>query len=175
MKRLPQCLFAFLVLIALSGNAVEIYIATNGLDTNPGTKNKPLATLVTALRKASELRRLIDLSITNGIHIILLGGTYPIYEPIFIRTEEAGTTTSPTFIEAAPGEQPVLSGGVNIKGWKKLATSVTGLPANAKDKVWVADVSLMTGKLFELPYYAWANRMKTDMTVWMPLNTVKEN
>ena len=116
MKRLPPCLFAFFVLIALSGNAVDIYIATNGSDSNPGTKDKPLATLTTALRKARELRRLNDPSVSNGIHIIIHGGTYFIHEPIVIRPEDAGTATSPTFIEAATDEQPVLSGGVKIDG-----------------------------------------------------------
>jgi len=104
MKRLPQCLFAFLVLIALSGNAADIYIALDGSHTNHGTKNKPLATLVAALRKARELRRFNDVSVTNGIHIILREGTYQLYEPIFIRPEDAGIAASPTFIEAAPGK-----------------------------------------------------------------------
>lgn len=159
MKRLLRCFFAFLILIALSGNAADIYIATNGLDTNPGTKDKPLATLTAALRRARELRRLNDTTATNGIHIILLGGIYQLYEPIFIRPEDAGTMTSPTFIEAAPGEQPVLSGGITIKGWKKLATPVTGLPANAKGKVWAADVPLMAGRLLEFRQL-WINDKK---------------
>ncbi|HKO78982.1 MAG TPA: right-handed parallel beta-helix repeat-containing protein, partial [Chitinophagaceae bacterium] len=160
MKRLPRCLFAFFVLIASSGNAVEIYIAINGSDTNPGTKDKPLATLTTALCKARELRRLNDPSVHNGIHIILYGGTYAIYEPLFIRPEDAGTKTSPTFIEAAPGEQPVLSGGIKIAGWKKLTTPVSGLSANAKNKVWTADLPLVNGQLFQFRQL-WVNDKKT--------------
>lgn len=159
MKRLPPCLFAFFVLIALSGNAVDIYIATNGSDTNPGTKDKPLATITTALRKARELRRLNDPSVSNGIHIIVHGGTYFIREPIFIRPEDAGTATSPTFIEAASGEHPVLSGGIKIEGWKKITTTVTGLPAKAKGKVWLTDLPLVNGQLFEFRQL-WVNDKK---------------
>lgn len=159
MKRLPLCLFAFLILVALTGHAVDIYIAPNGSDKNSGTKDKPLATIPTALRKARELRRLNDPAVTSGIHIILLGGTYNIYEPIFIRSEDAGTSTSPTIIEAAPGEQPVLSGGITIKGWKKLITPLTGLPAHAKGKIWVADLSLVNGRSFEFRQL-WINDKK---------------
>jgi hypothetical protein len=159
MKRLPQCFFAFFILIALFSSAAEIYVAPNGSDTNPGTKDKPLATLTTALRKARELRRLNDPSISNGIHIILKGGTYQLYEPIFIRPEDAGTSSSPTYIEAAPGEQPVFSGGVNIIGWKKTTIAVAGLPSAAKGKVWVADVPMIGGKLFEFRQL-WINNKK---------------
>ena len=159
MKRLPPCLFAFFILIALSGNTVDIYVAINGSDSNPGTKDKPLATIATALRKARELRRLSDPSVTNGIHIILRGGTYSLFEPIFIRPEDAGTPSSPTFIEAAPGEQPVLSGGLNITGWKKLTTPVTGLPVKTKGKIWVTDLPLVNGQLFEFRQL-WVNDKK---------------
>lgn len=159
MKRLTICLFVFFILVALTGHTVDIYVAPNGSDTNPGTKDKPLATVTTALRKARELRRLNDPSVTNGIHLILLGGTYNIYEPLFIRPEDSGTASSPTFIEAVPGEQPVLSGGINIKGWKKLSTPVADLPANAKGKVWVADLPLVNGRLFEFRQL-WINNKK---------------
>jgi hypothetical protein len=159
MKRLPICLFVFFILVALTGHTVDIYVAPKGSDTNPGTKEKPLATITTALRKARELRRLNDPSVANAIHIILLGGTYQLYEPIFIRPGDAGTPASPTFIKAAPNEQPVLSGGVNIKEWKKLATPVTGLPARAKGKIWVTDMPLVGGRLFEIRQL-WINGKK---------------
>jgi hypothetical protein len=159
MKRLPNCLFAFFVLISLSGHTAEIYVSANGANDNPGTREHPLATLSAALRKARELRRLHDPSITNGIHIILKGGIYTLYEPVFIRPEDSGTKDSPTIIEAAPDEQPVLSGGQSITGWKKLTTTVPGLPAIAKGKLLVADVPLIGGKLFEFRQL-WINNGK---------------
>jgi len=159
MKRLPYYFFSFFMLVVLCGNAVEIYVASNGSDSNPGTKEQPLATLATAMRKARELRRLNDASVANGIHIILKGGTYHLYEPVFVRPEDSGTETSPTYIEAAPGEQPELSGGVRITGWKKLVAPVQGLPPAAKGKVWVADVPLINGRLFEFRQL-WINNEK---------------
>ena len=148
MKRLPNCLFAFFMLIALTGNAAEIFVAVNGSDMNAGTKDQPLATLTAALRKARELRRLNDPSMGNGIHIIIRGGTYQLYEPVFIRPEDAGTSKCPTYIEAAVGEQPVLSGGVTINGWKKF-----------KRNIWVANMPYVDGKLFMFRQL-WVNDQK---------------
>lgn len=99
--------------------AADIWVSPNGDDSNPGTETAPMATVSGALRKARELRRLDDPSIQTGVHIILKGGEYPLSEPIFLRPEDSGTDTSPTVIEAAPGEQPILSGGLPVQGWHR--------------------------------------------------------
>jgi len=158
MKRLHTCLAIFL-LLALASNAADIYVSPKGSDANNGSKDQPLATVAAALRKARELRRLNDPSIKDGIHIILRGGVYVLHETIFIRAEDAGTPDSPTFIEAAAGEQPVLSGGVMINGWKKLLSQVMGLSAAAKGHVWVADVPMVNSDLFEFRQL-WVNDVK---------------
>ncbi len=159
MKRLPRCLFAFFILIALSGNAIEIYVAVNGSDTNPGTKDQPLATLATALRKARELRRLND-PLSPMEFISSLAAACILFMSLYLFVPKMRVQQpSPTFIEAAPGEQPLLSGGVKITGWKKLTTPVTGLFPNAKGKIWVADVPLIAGRLFEFRQI-WVNNKK---------------
>ncbi|MEO8405098.1 MAG: hypothetical protein ABI480_10895, partial [Chitinophagaceae bacterium] len=148
MRRLPTSLLAFLMLLSsIIAQATDLYVSPNGSDTNPGTKDKPLATIMMALRKARELRRLHDASISNGIHIILTNGTYQLYEPIFIRPEDTGTATSPTWIEAAPNEKPVISGGMTITNWYQPKQKIAGLPSTAQGKVWVADLSAPNGQL----------------------------
>ena len=137
----------------------EIWVSPSGNDANPGTADAPLATLATALRKAREQRRLGDPSIKDGIHIILRGGTYPLTEPVFIRPEDGGTPTSPTVIEAATGEDPVLSGGVSIQHWKKVTTPMPGLPAAAKGKVYVADAPIIGGHVLSFRQL-WVNGKK---------------
>src|SRR5689334_18999557 len=92
--------------------AAEFWVSPDGSDTNSGAKDKPLASIETAQRQARELRRVEAPSITNGIHIILRGGVYRLESPLLFRWEDSGTESSPTIIEAAPGEKPVLSGGV---------------------------------------------------------------
>ncbi len=148
MKRLPFCLLAVLLFLNFSAWAVDIYVSPIGSDLNDGSKEKPFATLNMALRKARELRRLNDESIKAGIHIILRGGNYQVLETIVIKPEDNGTRESSTFIEAAPNEKPVLSGGVQISNWKKVTTPVNGLQAKYQNKIWVADVPQVNGNNF---------------------------
>ncbi len=157
MKYTIACLL--LLLFTCGARAGNIYVNVHGSDNNPGTKEAPFATVAMALRKAREWRRLNDPSITNGIHIVVGGGLYQLYEPLFIRAEDAGTKESPTYIDAAANEQPVLSGGIQIKGWHLLKEAVPGLSAAAKGKVWVADVPFMERKLFEFRQL-WVNDTK---------------
>ncbi|HEX5654459.1 MAG TPA: L-rhamnose mutarotase [Chitinophagaceae bacterium] len=159
MKRLPICLFSFLLLVAASSQALDIYVSPYGNDSNEGSVSKPLATLSMALRKAREHRRLHTPDLTEEIHIILKGGLYKLQEPVFIRPEDAGTTISPTIIESATGEQAILSGGLGISNWKKLGIPVQELPAVARDKVWVADLPLVNGRLFDFRQL-WVNDRK---------------
>ena len=148
MNKLLHKAFFLLLMVTLSVTvyAADIYVAPNGNDANTGTKTSPKATLNAALRQARELRRLNDESIKNGIHIILSGGEYKLNEPVFIRPEDSGTAAAPTWIEAAANEQPVLSGGIDIKGWQKAIAKVAGLPAAAQGKVWVADIPAFEGQ-----------------------------
>jgi hypothetical protein len=158
MKRLHTCLALFL-LLALTGNAADIYVSPKGSDANNGSKDQPLATVAAALRKARELRRVNDASVKDGIHIVVSGGTYRLLETVILRPEDAGTRSSPTFIEAAPNEKPILSGGVQINGWRKLNEAVIGLAASAKGKIWVADVPMINGSPFEFSQL-WVNDVK---------------
>ena len=141
-------------------SSAEIWVSPSGNDSNPGTKEEPLATLFKAQREARELRRLNDSSVKDGIQIILKGGTYFMEEPVFFRPEDSGTESSPTIVKAAEGEIPVLSGGVVVKGWEK-AGSVKGLPKTAKGKVWIADAPTVGGRKLEFRQL-WANRVKAQ-------------
>lgn len=119
--------------------AAEIWVSPQGNNSNPGTKEKPLADLSFALRKARELRRLADPSIADGITILVRGGKYELQEAVVLRPEDSGTAESPITIMAATGEKPVISGGRSLGGWKICDADIPGLPSAAKGKVWAAD------------------------------------
>jgi L-rhamnose mutarotase len=149
MQKALRQLLSILSVACLSASvqAADIYVSPQGNDAHAGTQVAPKATLNAALRQARELRRLNDASVKGGIHIILSGGTYNLIEPVFVRPEDSGTEQSPTYIEAAPNQHPVLDGGIRINGWKKANTRIAGLPAAAQGKVWVADVPQFDGQL----------------------------
>jgi len=150
------CMLCFM---SVNSYAADIWVAVNGNDNNPGTKDQPKLTIAAALRQARELRRLNDPSIAIGINIILQGGEYILDEPLFIRPEDSGTATSPTIIENAPGAKPVISGGVGIKGWKKASAYIPGLPKEAQGKVWVASIPQVGGSAL-LFRQLWVNVIK---------------
>lgn len=145
--------------MGVNSYAADIWVAVNGNDNNPGTKDQPKLTIAAALRQARELRRLNDPSIANGINIILQGGEYVLNEPLFIRPEDSGTETSPTILENAPGEKPVISGGVDVKGWKRASAYIPGLPKQAQGKVWVATLPQVAGSTL-LFRQLWVNGTK---------------
>lgn len=163
MKQVFQYLIAMVLLagsVQQTVCAADIWVAANGSDNNAGTREKPMATVSMALRKAREMRRLKDPTIANGIHIIVQGGLYQFDEPLFVRPEDSGTPESPTVIEAAPGAvAPVFSGGVSITGWRKTTEKIPGLPAAAQGKVWVANAPMAGGRLLEFRQL-WVNEQK---------------
>ena len=122
----------------------EIWVSPKGNDFNDGTRESPKATLTAALRQAREWRRTGDDRMQGGITVYMEGGTYALYEPVFIRPEDSGTKESPTVIRSAVNEKTVtrsaadekvvLSGGIRIKNWKK------------QGKLWVADVPTFNGR-----------------------------
>jgi hypothetical protein len=159
MKRTLATFLLSLISSLLLAQEAQIWVAPDGSDANAGTKEKPVASLQLALRKVRELRRLTDPSIAKGAHIYLKNGLYALNEPVFIRPEDSGTSASPTVIEAAPNEKPVLSGGVSITGWQKVKGNVAGLPKEVVGKVWMTDAPKVGGRTIEFRQL-WVNGEK---------------
>jgi hypothetical protein len=153
-------LLTIISFLALDITALNIYVSPTGSDINQGTVDKPMATLSMALRKVRNLRRLKDTTIIGGVHIILRGGLYRLEEPVIIRPEDSGNPNSPTFIEAATGENPVLSGGIPVTNWIK-SGSIPGLPKEAIGKVWEAESPHIGGRLQEFRQL-WINNIKAN-------------
>ncbi len=107
-----------------SASAKEIWVSPTGNDANPGTKEKPLATVQMAQRQARELRRGNDPSVKGGIQIILQSGTYQLNEPLQFYPEDSGTANSPTTFCAEKGADVVISGGVQVTGWQQVKGNI---------------------------------------------------
>lgn len=133
----------------LTAPAGDIFVsATNGNDKASGSKEAPLKTLGQALKQAREWRRLGSSNAEGGINIIMSGGVYRLYKPLFIRPEDSGTANSPTIIRSADGERAVISGGIEVKGWRKGCDDLR-LPAEVRSKVWVADAPMDGNRIVE--------------------------
>ncbi len=154
MTRLVRCALVIGVvlltgaLIPAAGGA-EFWAAPDGDDANPGTQAQPVASVSVALRKAREVRRLAKAPLDEPVRVVLRGGVYRLDRPLLVRPEDSGTAASPTLIEAAAGERPVLSGGVPAGPWRRPAGPIAGLPAAAAGQVWVADSPTFGGRAIQ--------------------------
>jgi hypothetical protein len=158
--KIPILIFLFIFFVS-SLLATEIWVSTSGSDTNPGTREKPLATIFMAQRKARELRRLHAPEIKQGISIILEDGRYFLIEPLILRPEDSGSSNAITQIIAAPDAKPVISGGMPILHWKKVSGKIKGMSKEALGKVWVADAPRSGGRIVEFRQM-WVNGLKAQ-------------
>ena len=113
-------------------NAVwkELYVATNGKDTNDGSKNSPFASIPAALKKVSSLRSQMQ----GDIVINIASGVYTITEPIVLNANNGGINNYRVILRGDAKDKPILSGGVKVTGWSK----VTGM-----DGVWSAPLDVV--------------------------------
>jgi len=116
MNRTLTCLLGcFLVLCGLTGSvkAAEFYVASGGDDGNPGTAERPFATLHRAQRAVCTR------AAGQGTTVHVRGGTYYLAEPLVFRPDDSGTADAPVVFAAAAGETPVISGGARLElAWR---------------------------------------------------------
>jgi parallel beta-helix repeat protein len=103
----------------------DFFIATNGSDDSPGSKEKPFATLS---RARSAVRDLLASGVDRDILVLIHGGTYHLKETIvFTRADGSPGGRSITYA-AAPGEQPVFSAGVAVTDWREEGNGLWSAP-----------------------------------------------
>ncbi len=131
------CLFlwAGVARAAQSPPSAQFYVSPKGDDTWSGTlaepnaegTDGPFATVRRARDAVRELKRTKGLK--GPTRVLLRRGTYRIAEAIELTAKDSGAPGRPVIYAAYPSEQPVISGGRRISGWKK-----------GKDGLWVARV-----------------------------------
>ena len=100
--------------MAAGNDAIEFYVSTRGSDENPGTKEKPFATLLQARNAIRELRSQ-NAAESRSATVYLRGGTYHLQETLLFEPDDSGTKESPVVYRACQNEEVVISGGVRLK------------------------------------------------------------
>ncbi len=125
---------AVLAMVALASaqtsrpEGVALFVAVDGNDGNPGTKEKPFATME---RARDEVRRLRKVKApASPVAVNLRAGTYFLERTFKLSAEDSGTAGAPTVYRGYGNERPVLIGGKPITGFTPY-----------KDKILVADVT----------------------------------
>jgi hypothetical protein len=103
--KLTFTFFALLVVPLAALHAAEFYVATNGLDTNPGTHDRPFRTI----QKAADVMQAGD---SCTVH----AGTYREW----VKPPRGGEADSRRITyRAAPGEQAAIKGSERITSWTR--------------------------------------------------------
>ncbi len=106
-------LFASLTVLAatcLAAHAAEFYVAPDGDDANPGTEQKPFA----SLERARDAVRAID-SREGGVTVWLRGGVYERSQTFELSEPDSGTPGAPIVYRARPGETVRILGGRQLE------------------------------------------------------------
>jgi len=129
-----------------------------------GSLAKPYGSLpdaveaVRALRKAGNAEP-VAITLREGRHqlnqTLVLGvkdGSPSDSKAITLPKYGAGESSGSAYLTFAayPGENPVVSAGVPVTGWKRLESAPAELPAEAVGKVWVADMPTSMKRFYTL-------------------------
>jgi parallel beta-helix repeat protein len=120
------------------------YVATNGNDSWTGKLDSPNAARTDGpfltLQRAQKAIRDLKASgpLKAPVTIYVRDGRYRLAKPLVFTPDDSGTQQNPITCAAYPGETPVLSGGQEIHGWKRVTDK--RLLAQVGGDLWMARV-----------------------------------
>ena len=143
---MPRCALIILCLgiqavLLLPVSAGDYCVSPTGADTNPGTPEKPFATLEGARDAIRQLKKTEGLP-KGGVVVELRGGVYELASPLKLFKEDSGEEGSPIIYRVRQGEQACLLGGRVVEGWQPVANRAVldKLDPSARGKVLQADL-----------------------------------
>ncbi len=105
-------------------SAVNFYVAPRGNDSNPGSLERPFATLQRARNAIRELKAGRGLP-RGGVTVWLRGGKYHLTETFRLTQRDSGTAAAPIVYRAYPHEKAELIGARRITGFHHLTAAST--------------------------------------------------
>ncbi len=141
-----KCLLATWLVLAnctILAHAQSIHINPKGNDKNPGTKEKPVASLEAARSLVRKYKKAKGLP-NGGINVVLHEGIYDLQQSFLLTEEDGGKKDAPIIWSAAKGEKVSITGGKTIQPEKfKHITDeniLKRLDKNAANNVLQADL-----------------------------------
>jgi len=165
-----RCVILRLILVLVAfvvhgeSQAMDIYVSVDGNAQADGSMAKPYGSLPDAVKAVRALRQSghtepAVIYLREGRHqlnqTLVLGmedGSLSTSKSVTLDKPGAGETADPAHLTFAayPGEKPVVSGGVPVRGWKRLESAPSELTSKAIGKVWVADMPAGMGRFYTL-------------------------
>ena len=96
----PRAILSIVLCFPLADSlclSAEIYVAPDGNDQNPGTRQSPVATLLRARDLGRQTKKADE-----PLSIILRGGTYYLPQTLVLEAEDSGTAAGPVVFPGCP-------------------------------------------------------------------------
>jgi len=145
MTNRSMILIAGILILACRGAlAATLFVAGNGSDANPGTEEKPFATLERARDEIRKIKAGGPLP-AGGITVEVRGGTYELARPLELSDPDSGTENAPIVYRARPGEVVKIAGGRVVTGWQSVSDPAVlkRLDPAARGRVFQADLKAL--------------------------------
>jgi len=115
-------------------SSADFYLSPFGNNANPGIKEKPFATIDRAIQ-AAEIH--FKQNPNKNCTIWMDGGKHNISKPVVFSSNNLKNQTGQLFFKALPGENPTLSGGIEITEWEKTSSGLwkAKLPQTFKNEI----------------------------------------
>ena len=133
MDKLVVATIAVMMFLGVSAPAhaqsAQIFVAPGGNDTNPGTLEKPFATLGRAHQAARKAAG------REAVTVFVREGTFYLPETLILTAEDSGTKAAPVVYRAYEKEQAVISGGIRLKDltWEPYQNGIMKATVSAGD------------------------------------------
>ncbi len=131
--------------------AISYFVSPKGSDANPGTFEKPFATLERA-RDSVRGQKSKGVLPAGGATVYLRGGTYAVTNTFVLSGSDSGSFGAPVVYRAWQEEKPVFDGGFRVRGFKKVndPAILARLPPEARGNVRVADLKAQGFTAFDM-------------------------
>ncbi len=136
-----------LMCLALPGFTLDLFVAPEGDDSNPGTREAPLQSLEKARDLIREYRADASVLPDTNIQVILREGRYFLEHTFELTQEDSGTSDAPVIYRAAEGESVYLDGGILLDPALFVpvtdASILNRLPVAVHDKIVQIDLGAL--------------------------------
>lgn len=119
-------------LFSLTGFGKDYFVSQSGSDANSGTQSAPFKTIAHAQDQIRSDKRSGE---AGPWTVTVAEGEYPLAEPLTFQPEDSGTDDAPIVYRGASNGKTILSGGLEITGWRDLG-----------DGTWSADLPEFQGQ-----------------------------
>ncbi|WPU97848.1 PDZ domain-containing protein [Mucilaginibacter sp. cycad4] len=137
-------LFAGLLWSANGNAQTNLYVSVNGNDANPGTQNKPFASIANAVTRARKIR--------GAVFIRIYGGTYYLNNPVAFTAADSREDNEPLTLTSVDHQQVIVSGGTRL-GKLNWTIYKNGIWQAKIDHDLVFDELFVNGKLQQMARY----------------------